>query len=143
MSRSTAARWVSTAHNWLRFYGSATTGLDYSSYNFESTAQHMTEEQYRSLFQTLRIEAGDLGHVLRVSHGSTRLYFNRTERVGVHFIAYLVDGHHYPSQLWDRIDPNLVKFNDGPWSGRFPVAPKPGVERRAFVELLRSWGFNR
>ena len=138
VSRSTASMWVSTAHNWLRFFDSETAGLGYSSYNDDSTAHNMTEEQYRGLFKALGIEARDLNHVLRVNQESIRLYFNRTERIGVHFIAYLADVQHYPTHLWDRVDPRCVKSKDRPESGRFPVVPRPGVESRAFEGLLRS-----
>ena len=100
----------------------------------------MTEDQYRALFQDLGIMAdGRMGYVLCFRGESMRLYFNDLKRsIGVHFVAYLDDEHRYPTLLWDRIDPGLVKAKDQPVCGKFPVLPRPGSERRAFEELLDS-----
>ena len=98
----------------------------------------MNEEQYRALFEELGIESdGRTGYVLQLHGRSMRLYFNNLKRsIGVHFIAHLDDEHLYPVRLWDRIAPNLVKLRDRPECGMLPLVPRPGLERRAFEDLL-------
>ena len=96
----------------------------------------MTVEQYRALFQTLEIEGVHIGHVLRYRGQSMRLYFNHKQSIGVNFIGHLSDEYLYPDRLWERIDPGLVKSKDRPEQGMLPIVPRPGLERRAFKELM-------
>ena len=96
----------------------------------------MTVEQYRALFQDLGIEGVHIGHVLRYRGQSMRLYFNHKQSIGVNFIAHLSDKHLYPNQLWGRINPGLVKRKDRPEQGMLPIVPRPGLERKAFEELI-------
>ena len=99
----------------------------------------MTEEQYRALFEELGIEADErMGYVLWLYGRSMRLYFNPpNENIGLYFLAYMKFEHHYPAALWKRIEPNLVKAKDRP-PKYFPIIPRPGLERRAFEEILES-----
>ena len=62
-----------------------------------------TENQYRELFETLGIEARQLGRVLRYAGQPRRVYFNRNRNVGIHFSAHADDEAWYPSNLWENI----------------------------------------
>ena len=69
----------------------------------------MTEDQYRELFETMGIEAGELRHVLRYGGLPRRVHFNRNKDVGIYFSAHGDDEAWYPSSLWEKIDPYLVQ----------------------------------
>ena len=102
----------------------------------------MTEEHYRLLFEELGIETDErMGYVLRLDGRSMGLYFNGPrEGIGLHFVAYMKYAHHYPAELWERIDLDLVPDlpdKDRP-PLRFPTRPWPGLERRAFEKILAS-----
>ena len=96
----------------------------------------MEESQYRELFSTLGIEVGNIGKVLRYRGIPKRVYFNRTRVVGIYFSAHMDDEAWYPSNLWDKIDPYLLKKAD---QDRLNVVPKPSMEASAFGSLASNW----
>lgn len=96
----------------------------------------MTEEQYRELFGTIGIEAGELRHVLRYGGLPRRVYFNRNGNVGIYFSAHEDDESWYPSNLWEKIDPDRVQKKD---RRRLNVVPRLGMATRAFRNLVLNW----
>ena len=96
----------------------------------------MTEDRYRELFDSLGIEARELGHVLRYRGLTWRVYFNRNRHVGIYFSAHPDDEAWYPGNLWDRIDSHLLQRKD---HGRVNVVPRPGLEAPAFRRLRSHW----
>lgn len=98
----------------------------------------MTEDQYRELFETMRIEARELGHVLRFRGLPKRVYFNRNRDVGIYFSAHRDDEAWYPSHLWDKIDYYRVQKKD---HERLNVVPKSAMETAAFRNLVLNGSY--
>ncbi len=97
----------------------------------------MIENQYRELFKTLGIEERGLYHVLRYGGVARRVYFDRNREVGIYFSAHSDDEAWYPSNLWDKIDPDLIPRKAD--QDRLNVVPKPGMEVDAFRNLVLRW----
>ena len=98
--------------------------------------RHLTEDQYRELFETIGIEARELRHVLRYRGPPRRVYFNRNRYVGIYFSADCDDEAWYPSNLWEKLDSYRIQKAD---HGRLNVAPRPGMATGAFRNLVRNW----
>ena len=91
----------------------------------------MTEDQYRELFGTIGIEAGELRHVLRYGGLPRRVYFNRNRDVGIYFSAHGDDEAWYPSNLWEKVNPYRVQKVD---HRRLNVVPRHGLVCLVFHE---------
>ena len=98
--------------------------------------EDVTEDQYRELFGTIGIEAGELRHVLRYGGLPRRVYFNRNRDVGIYFSAHGDDEVWYPSNLWEKVNPYRVQKVD---HRRLNVVPRHGMATRAFRNLVLNW----
>ena len=96
-------------------------------------SEPMTEKQWEELFQSLDIEHWGVndGHVLCYRGRSIQMYWCRNRDVGIYFSAGA--SGIYPDNLWERIDPSLVKEKD---RRRQNVTPWPGKESDAFRDRL-------
>ena len=96
----------------------------------------MNEEQWGELFTSLgiRYRFPNDSFVLRTPNSfSLQMYWCRNPRVGFYFSGNMQD--YYPSQLWQRVDPALVKDSD---RNRHNVIPLPGREEEALRVRLES-----
>ena len=106
----------------------------------------MTKDEYIELFRSLEFYCRDRQgsrHPIETAHMAGRIlrhpdtilptvYFNKN-RHGVYFVVRLENYRRFPARFWEVLEPQTPADNDPHY---MTVAPRSGLERQAFEELM-------